>query len=84
MTQQPSIPGEIRQKPVGELVEDITAASRQALETGARVAAEVTELENRTKAALDWRTQYNRHPWVLLGLTMLAATVMFSLSPRRS
>jgi hypothetical protein len=75
---------DIRNKPVGEMVDDVMQQSQQVLQAGARVTAEVNELKRRADEALDWRKQLDRHPWVLLGSAVGAAVLLFWVFSRKS
>jgi hypothetical protein len=83
MTPHDDFAEDLKQKPIRELIEDVTASSREALEKGARAAAEVTELETRARQAMDWRRQLDRHPWLLLGIAIGAVVLLYIAIPSR-
>jgi hypothetical protein len=76
-------PIDVRNKPAGEVLDDMMNQSQQALQSTARAAAELNELRRRADEALDWRTQLNRHSWAAMGLAIGAAALLFLLFARR-
>jgi hypothetical protein len=82
MEHRSEIPEDVRNRTAGELMEDVTDSARKALEAGARAAAEMEELQRRTRESLDWRTQIDRHPWALLGGAVAAAILVFAVVRR--
>ena len=84
----------LRNEPLGEVVEDVMRQSdlalektQEALETGARVTAELNELRRRAGEALDWRKQAGqiwRSPWLPMAGAIAGAILLYVLFSRRS
>jgi ElaB/YqjD/DUF883 family membrane-anchored ribosome-binding protein len=56
-------------------------------EKRARLGDNLTELETRVRDATDWRTYYNRNPWIMMGAAVaggLLMAAMFTPSRRRT
>lgn len=41
------------------------------------------ELESRVKNSLDWRTYYNRNPWLFLGATLAGSALITAMASKR-
>jgi ElaB/YqjD/DUF883 family membrane-anchored ribosome-binding protein len=74
---------DIHTKPTRAVVEDVIQQSHQALESGARLAAEVDELTRRADNVLDWRMQVQRHPWLPLGAAAGVAVLFYLVFSKR-
>jgi hypothetical protein len=59
---------------------------RQIAETRSELSHNVSELQDKVKSAVDWRTQFREHPGTLLALAFGGGVVLSALlpSPRRS
>lgn len=94
---QPQFPGNLRDKPAGDMVGDViersqealeagaqaTADLQQALRAGAEATAELNEIRRRADDALDWRKQLREHQWIPMAAAMGAAVVLYILlAPR--
>ena len=76
-------PENIRHKPAGQVMDDILDESREILQRGARATAELEQLKRRADQALDWRAQFDHHPWLGLGLASAVAVLVFLVITRK-
>ena len=58
---------------MGETPDEI---KREIEETRQRIGANLSQLENRAKQALDWRSQFARRPWAFVGGAFGAAFLL--------
>jgi hypothetical protein len=66
---------------MGETPDEIKREIEQARE---RIGANLNQLEYRVRGALDWRTQFDRQPWVFVGAAFgLAFVVGWMTVPSR-
>jgi hypothetical protein len=79
-----TVAGDLRNKPVRELTDDVMRQSSQVLETGAQVTAELREIKRRADEALDWRKQVEKHAWVPLAAAVSLAILGYMAFARRS
>lgn len=79
-----TVVGDIQNKPVKELTDDVMKQSKQVLETGARVTAELNELKRRADDALDWRKQISKHPWFPVAAAVGVAVLGYMIFSKNS
>ena len=48
-----------------------------------KLGQDIAELENRVRDATDWRVQFDRHPWLGLGLAMGSGLLLSAILPKR-
>ncbi len=44
-----------------------------------RLSQNISELEDRVRAATNWRTYYNRNPWTMLGVALGSGFLLSAL-----
>ncbi len=56
---------------------------QEVLAARSRLGQDLNELEYRVKRNADWRVQYARHPWVILGIVFGASALLGMAAMRR-
>jgi len=50
-----------------------------------RLSENLNELEHKVRSATDWRTYYNRNPWMMVGIALGGGLILSSFfAPHRS